>query len=177
MVLSTLSAAGITVGASPIKSEQVLQFFDALTGVMVTQAYALKNTLTVGGGSETAGSHKLTLVGVTSQTGVMLRTLLASGDANPTWQVDKNGKQSWGAGSGSAVDTTLERVGATILGINGPLRLAEVATPSAPGANLGLIYFKTDNNAYIRAGAAGSETQLLTAGTAATDPILAQVWT
>lgn len=171
-----LSSSGISSGASPISYLHVLQFFNALTGVMLDQALTFKNTLTVGGGSEATSANKLTLVGVTSQTGVMLRTLLASGDANPTFQIDKNGKHSWGAGSGSAVDTTLERVSAAILGINGPLRVVESSTPSAPGAGFGLIYPKTDNNWYVRSGAAGAETQLLTAGTAATDPILAQVW-
>lgn len=172
-----LSSSGITAGASPISAAQNIQYFNALTGVMTDQPITIKNTLSVGGGDEATSANKLTLNGVASQTGYMLRVLLAIGDANPTFAFDKTGKMSWGPGSGTPVDTTLERVAATILGANGPVRLAEVATPDAPGAGYGLVYFKADDLAYIRAGAAGAEAQLLTAGSAATDPILAQVWT
>ena len=105
---------------------------------------------------------------------MMLRVLLAVGDTNPSFQADKNGKLSWGAGGGSAVDTTLERISATILGINGGLRVAQIATPGAPGAGFSTIYFKADGLPYYRSGGAGAETAI--PGTNTTDPLVGQVF-
>lgn len=170
-----LSNTGISSGSSPIAATHVSQFFDLLTGAMTDQAVTIKNALTVGGGSEGIGTPKVTLVGLGGQTAAMIRALLLSGDANPTWQIDKNGKQSWGPGGGSAVDTTLERSIATFLLSNGGYDFTQVATPAAPGASKGRVYFKADNLPYFRAGAAGAETAIGVGGSA-TDPLLSQVW-
>jgi hypothetical protein len=42
-----------------------------------------------------------------------------AGDANSRWVVTSNGKHFWGPGGGVAVDTTLDRQAARVLGING----------------------------------------------------------
>lgn len=162
-----------------VEATHVNQYYDVLTGAITDQVITLANRMNLGG-SQGASDNLLTLRGVTSQTGQMIRVLLASGDAQPAFSLDKNGKLAWGAGGGSATDTTLERIAAAQLGLNGSMRFAEIATPSAPGAGFGTLYFKADGNPYIRSPeSAGGVEQALAVGAAtlATDPVLVQVWT
>lgn len=42
---------------------------------------------------------------------------LVTGDANPMWRINVAGTQSWGPGAGTAVDTTLSRRSAGVLGV------------------------------------------------------------
>lgn len=170
-----LSLTGITSGASPISAAHISQFFNLLTGSMTDQPVTLKNTLRVGGNQATS-DNALTLVGVSSQTGYMIRTLLATGDTQPSFAIDKNGKLAWGAGGVSATDTTLERVSAGVVKVSSLLQFPEQATPSAPGASLGLMYFKSDGHPYYRFGAAGAETRFDSSGANLTDPLIAQIF-
>lgn len=171
-----LDITNVVDGNSPIPAAAVTQFYDVLLGIMTDQPLSPKNRMTIGGNQAT-GDNTLTLVGVSGQTGFMMRLLKLVGDAQPVLATDNNGKFSWGAGGAAAADTTMERFG-TVPGFlkfdTGGFVVRQVATPAAPGANLNSIYPKSDGFWYTRAGAAGAETAI--GGTNITDPLVAQVF-
>lgn len=168
-----LSTTGIVDGESPIAAAHILQFYNLLTGAMTDQPVTLRNRVAIGGNQD-AVDNTLTLAGVTAQTGLQLRLLKLLGDTNPSWSVDINGVVSFGPGGASATDTTISRFAAGFLKMSSGIVVDQVATPSAPGASLNILYPKSDGFWYTRAGAAGAETAI--GGTNITDPLVAQVF-
>lgn len=142
---------------------------------MTDQAITLKNTLRVGGSQGTT-SVPLRVDGVTAQTANMQEMYTLAADAQPVYAVSKAGLIQIGPGGASVVDTTIGRASAGNVSVSGGLVTTEISTPSAPGASKGMIYFKSDDLPYYRAGAAGSETAFSAGGSGSTDGVAIQVW-
>lgn len=80
-------------------------------------------------------------------------------------KVVANGQTKWYKG--------MTRHGVTVVFYEEPLFFKQVATPSAPGADGSLLYFKSDGQPYFRSGAAGAETRIHNTGTSITTSDLA----
>lgn len=131
----------------------------------------MKNTLRLGG-NQSVASSVLRLDGVAAQSGPLLDGRKLSTDSQPVISIGADGAISVGSGGASTVDTVLSRDSAGNWLINGGLVETDIGTPSAPGSGKAIIYFKSDNLPYFRAGAAGSETAFGAGGTASFDPVL-----
>lgn len=96
----------------------------------------LKGALDLITASTTADTGTVTYIDVrrTNSTDPAFRSGV-SGAANPEFQVNRNGKHSWGAGGGSAVDISLDRVSSSVLRLTSsvdPQHRVELA--AVPGA-------------------------------------------
>lgn len=168
-----LDVSQVVDGNSPIPAASVVQFYNLLVGLMDDQPVTLRREVAIGG-DQASGVTELVLAGVPGQTANHLRVLLAEGDANSLFAISSTAALRWGPGEPSILDVTLERFAAAFLKINGGFVYTQVASPSAPGANLNILYAKSDGQFYTRAGAAGAETAI--GGTNVTDPLVAQVF-
>lgn len=65
--------------------------------------------------NNSGGSPKLRLESTQALAGNRMIDLLKSGDSNAGWSIDGDGKQQWGPGGGTALDTNLYRSAANIL--------------------------------------------------------------
>ena len=98
------------VNKGPVLHNDLLQFFNLFTGVMVDQPVTFKNTVSVGGGQGNT-TVPLKLYGATGQTSHLLDLYVDSTQAQPGWGIAATGVMQWGPGGVAPVDTTLSRVG------------------------------------------------------------------
>jgi hypothetical protein len=156
------------VPQGPIKSADLIQFFNLFTGTMTDQPVTFKNTLTVGG-NQGVSSAPLRVQGVSAQTANFVEVRLLAADAQPAFIVNPTGTLGWGPGGGTAVDATLSRSGVGILTVSG----AGAAVAQFNGVSAAVNYLNignaiTGNSPFIQAlGADGNvAARIISKGTA-----------
>jgi len=97
------------VTKGPVLHNDLLQFFNLFTGVMVDQPVTFKNILTLGGNQGTT-TVPLKLYGAVGQTSHLLDLYTDNTNANPGWGIAASGLMAWGPGGAAPTDTTLSRV-------------------------------------------------------------------
>jgi len=97
------------VTKGPVLHNDLLQFFNLFTGVMVDQPVTFKNTLTIGG-NQGSTTVPLKLYGAVGQTSHLLDLYTDNTNANPGWGIAASGLMAWGPGGASPTDTFLSRV-------------------------------------------------------------------
>jgi hypothetical protein len=97
------------VTKGPVLHNDLLQFFNLFTGVMVDQPVTFKNTLTVGG-NQGSTTVPVKLYGSVGQTTHLLDLYADNTNANPGWGIGASGAMAWGPGGAGVQDTFLSRV-------------------------------------------------------------------
>lgn len=130
----------------PIKAADIIQFFNLFTGVMTDQPVTLANTLTVGG-SQSDASVPLRVSSQATGTARVFEVRTLQADANPVFGVSRLGVLSFGAGGGTATDTTITRSAVNQLTFSGgaiittgglQVTAGNVGIGPAPSAGIGL---------------------------------------
>lgn len=97
------------VPKGPVKSADILQFYNLFTGVMADQPVTFQNTLSVGG-QQGSNTVPLKLYGATGQTGHLIDLYADHGQAQPGFGFSAIGSFGWGPGGTAGQDTFLSRI-------------------------------------------------------------------
>lgn len=97
------------VPKGPVKSADLLQFYNLFTGVMTDQPVTFSNVLTVGG-NQGQTTVPLKLYGAIGQTNHLIDLYADRTQSQPGWGTDAKGDFAWGPGGTAPQDTFLSRI-------------------------------------------------------------------
>lgn len=150
----------------PVKSIDLLQFSDLLTGVMLDQPITFRNALTIGG-NQGLTTVPLKVYGATGQNTNLIDLYLDRTQSQAGFGLSAIGALAWGPGGTAPQDTYLTRIAlqnghasdtpgllvTPVLEVNGVLRTARLIVPSGtsgyPGNPTpvdGDLYYRSDLN-------------------------------
>jgi len=141
----------------PVKSVDMMQFYNLFTGVMTDQPVTFSNTLTLGG-NQSVSTVPLRVYGAIGQNTNLIDLYADKNQAQPGFGFSAAGRFGWGPGGASPQDTFLSRLGTQ----NGHASDTPglFITPALETSGYiqmdGSLYFKT-SNATIQQGAAASQ--------------------
>jgi hypothetical protein len=98
------------VPKGPVKSADLIQFYNLFTGVMVDQPVTFSNALLVGG-NQGQTTVPLKLFGAVGQTNHLIDLYGDRSQGQPGWGTDAKGTFSWGPGGAAPQDSFLGRIG------------------------------------------------------------------
>lgn len=94
----------------PVKSVDMMQFYNVLTGVMKDQPISLSNVVTIGG-DQGVTSVPLKLYGAQGQNTNLIDLYPDKTSAQPTFGFSASGAHAWGPGGTAPQDTFMSRIG------------------------------------------------------------------